>query len=64
MIVEFVDREDPMVRALLDAKGERYDDYDRHVFERCLSEAFETKARKVLGSGTRILYYAEPKAWG
>ena len=64
VIVEFVDREDPMVRALLDAKDERYDDYDRRVFERCLSEAFETKARKVLSSGTRILYYAEPKAWG
>ena len=51
VIVEFVDREDPMVRALLDAKAERYDDYDRHRFERHLSEAFETKARKVLELG-------------
>ena len=64
LIVEFVEREDAMVRALLDAKDERYDDYDRRVFERCLGEAFETKARKVLSSGTRILYYAEPKACG
>ena len=64
VVIEFVEREDPMVRALLDAGEERYADYDRRVFERCLEEAFETKARKVLSSGTRILYYAEPKACG
>ena len=64
VIVEFVERRDAMVRALLDAKEGRYDDYDRRAFERALSEAFETKARKVLSSGTRILYYAEPKACG
>ena len=64
VVIEFVEREDPMVRALLDAREERYADYDRRVFERCLEEAFETKARKVLSSGTRILYYAEPKACG
>lgn len=64
VVIEFVEREDPMVRALLDAKEERYADYDRRVFERCLQEAFDTKARKVLSSGTRILYYAEPKACG
>ena len=64
VVIEFVEREDPMVRALLDAKEERYADYDRRVFERRLQEAFETKARKVLSSGTRILYYAEPKACG
>ena len=40
-----------MVRALLDAREERYADYDRRVFERCLQEAFETKARKVLRLG-------------
>ena len=63
VIVEFVEREDAMVRALLDARDERCDDYDRHAFERRLSEAFETKARKVLSSGARILYHLEPKAW-
>ena len=64
VVVEFVEREDPMVRALLRRKEERYADYDRLGFERCFGEAFETGARKVLGSGTRILYYGEPKACG
>ena len=64
VVVEFVEREDPMVRALLDRKEERYADYDRPGFERCFGEAFETRARKVLASGTRILYYGEPKACG
>ena len=64
VICEFVEREDPMVQALLNAKSERYPDYDRRVFERCWSEAFETRARMVLGSGRRILYYGEPKVCG
>lgn len=64
VVIEFVERADPMVRALLDARAEPCADYDRRVFERCLEEAFETKARKALGSGTRILYYAEPRTCG
>ena len=64
VICEFVEREDPMVQALLAAKEERYADYDRRVFERCWNEAFETRARTVLSTGSRILYYGEPKAPG
>ena len=64
VVVEFVEHEDPMVRALLGRKEEQYADYDRLGFERCWGEAFETRERKVLASGTRILYYGEPKARG
>ena len=62
VVVEFVGRDDPMVRALLRRKDEPYSDYDRTGFERCWSAAFETRRRQVLASGHRILYYGEPKS--
>jgi hypothetical protein len=62
LIVEFVDREDPMVQRLLRQKHEPYADYDRSHFERQLSSAFTVTARHQLGSGTRVLYAAERRA--
>ena len=64
VVVEFVERDDPMVRALLRHKDELYGDYDRTGFERCWGAAFDTKRRQVLASGHRILYYGEPKTCG
>ena len=63
LVVEFPTRTDPMVQALLEAKREGlHPDYERGVFERWLHEAFDVQQTEQLGSGTRIVYYATPKA--
>jgi len=63
VVVEFPGRNDPMVQALLATKREGlHPDYDRDVFERRLSAAFEVRRREELRSGTRVLYYATPKS--
>jgi hypothetical protein len=62
VVIEFVRREDPMVRRLLAAKAEgTHPDYDEAFFERVLGEAFQIDRREVLPSGTRVLYHAQPR---
>jgi hypothetical protein len=62
LVVEFADREDPMVRRLLAAKrAETHESYGREEFERALAAAFEVERREELGSGTRTLYLASPR---
>ena len=58
LVIEFILKEDPMVRTLLRNKPDHYDDYDLDVFERCLTASFEVIERESLESGTRILYFA------
>jgi SAM-dependent methyltransferase len=60
LIIEFVTREDPMVKALLRNKDDQYGDYHQDVFERELSARFAITRCQPLGSGTRIMYYAHP----
>jgi hypothetical protein len=60
LIIEFVTREDPMVKTLLRNKEDQYGDYHTEVFERELSARFSVAAREPLGSGTRIMYHARP----
>jgi SAM-dependent methyltransferase len=63
LLVEFPTREDPMVQKLLKPKRTGlHDDYEQEVFERCLDEAFDVRNTKRLSSGTRILYFATPRA--
>jgi SAM-dependent methyltransferase len=63
VVVEFAAREDPMVQRLLARKREGlHPDYEREFFERCLREAFKVRRSEELGSGTRFLYFATPKA--
>jgi SAM-dependent methyltransferase len=63
LVVEFPTREDPMVQKLLKPKrAGLHDDYAQEVFERCLSEAFDVRRKQRLSSGTRILYFATPRA--
>jgi ribosomal protein L11 methylase PrmA len=63
VVAEFPSREDPMVARLLSAKREGlHSDYERGHFERCLAERFHVRRTEVLGSGTRVLYYVEPRA--
>jgi hypothetical protein len=63
LVIEFPTREDPMVKRLLAGKREgEHTDYELGYFERTLAEAFDIEKRERLGSGTRVLYFARPKA--
>lgn len=62
LVIEFVTRDDSMVRTLLRNKRDDYDDYDTAHFERCLGDGFDVVRRLPLASGTRILYYCTPRS--
>jgi hypothetical protein len=63
LVIEFADRDDPMVSRLLAGKREEtHETYGRDQFERALAGGFELERREVLGSGTRTLYLAKPRA--
>ena len=62
LVIEFVTKEDPMVEVLLRDKEDLYEDYELEYFESCLGSLFDVKGREVVPSGTRILYFASPKA--
>jgi hypothetical protein len=63
LVIEFADRDDPMVQRLLAAKrAETHEDYGRDQFERALSEAFELERQEELSTDTRTLYRARPRA--
>ncbi|HSR67210.1 MAG TPA: methyltransferase [Acidobacteriota bacterium] len=59
LIIEFVSKEDPMAQALLRNKPDQYRDYNQALFEECLRKHFRLRHRRVLTSGTRVLYLAE-----
>jgi hypothetical protein len=63
LVIEFADRDDPMVSRLLAAKREEvHEGYGREAFERALNEGFEVERREQLAdSGTRTLYLAGPR---
>ena len=63
LVVEFADRDDPMVERLLAAKrAETHEGYGREGFEAALRKRFAVERREELGSGTRTLYLARPRA--
>jgi ribosomal protein L11 methylase PrmA len=60
LVIEFPDRDDPMVQRLLSGKVEKANpDYERETFERALGERFEIERTERLGS--RTLYEARPR---
>jgi hypothetical protein len=62
-VIEFADRDDPMVSRLLAAKREEvHEGYGSDEFERALGQGFEVERREQLDSGTRTLYLAAPRA--
>ena len=62
LVIEFADRDDPMVRRLLAAKrAEVHESYGRDEFEHALREDFQIARSEELGSGTRTLYLANPR---
>lgn len=58
LVIEFVAKDDPMVKKLLLNKHDQYDDYTLGHFERCLQQHFKIQKRYTLAAGTRTLYYA------
>jgi precorrin-6B methylase 2 len=60
LVIEFVTKEDAMVKTLLRNKVDHYTDYDMKNFEKHLNGYFKLIRREILESQTRILYYAEP----
>jgi SAM-dependent methyltransferase len=61
LVVEFVTKADPMVKILLKNKDDQYHDYELDNFERTLASRFTIVKQSALSSGTRYLYYAEPR---
>jgi hypothetical protein len=62
LVIEFVAKDDPMVRRLLRHKADIYDDYDREAFETRLQFTHAIARRCEIGDGRRVLYYAVPRA--
>ena len=61
VVIEFPDRDDPMVQRLLSGKAPTANpDYDRDAFERALGERFDVDRTERLG--TRTLYEVHPRA--
>lgn len=61
LVIEFVEKSDPMVKRLLANKIDNYDDYERGYFERCLGELFNVEKSQALQGGTRTLYYCSTR---
>ena len=61
VVVEWVSKDDPMVKRLLRNKDDQYDDYDLAVLESSLERHFRTVDRQELESGTRVLYHARER---
>ncbi|MBS0266163.1 MAG: class I SAM-dependent methyltransferase [Planctomycetes bacterium] len=61
LVIEFVDRHDPMVQQMLRNRRDQSADYTPELFERWLREYFDVLRQEPLESGSRTLYYARPK---
>ena len=64
LVIEFVTKEDPMARRLLQNKQDDDTDYDLPHFEKYLCEFFHIDRRQPLTSGVRTLYFAAPRTSG
>lgn len=61
LVIEFVTREDSMVRTLLTNRVDQYADYSEEEFEKQLRLRFDIHQRERLTGGTRILYHARKR---
>jgi len=62
LIIEYVTKDDPMVKVLLQNKEDNFSDYNQDHFENSLKAFFDINTSQSLESGTRIIYFATPKA--
>jgi len=58
LVIEFVNKQDPMVETLLRNKEDKYTDYDAAVLEESLAKSFDVQRTETLEGQTRTLYYA------
>lgn len=61
LIIEFITKDDPMVKKLLRNKPDIYRDYELEIFEKLLADRFEVLRTESYHSGTRKLFYARPR---
>ena len=64
MVVEFVAPEDASVQRLRRNRDTLDFGYTQQRFEACISEHFVIASQELLQSGTRTMYYAQPKQTG
>jgi SAM-dependent methyltransferase len=62
VIIEFVERDDPMVVKLLTNRNETYEDYDREAFEAAARERFDIEDVQPLKGGLRRIYSLSPRS--
>ena len=62
LIIEFVTREDAMVKRLLQTKEDIFDDYNLQSFETSIGRRFQIIDQLRLPGGTRVLYFLRPAA--
>jgi SAM-dependent methyltransferase len=62
LVIEFVTKDDAMVKTLLRNKDDQYTDYEQAHFEARLGARFEILRQETIQSGTRTLYFARPRA--
>lgn len=60
LVIEFINKDDPMVKKLLRNKDDQYFDYDVRNFENYLRDNYFIRRIESLESGTRKLYFADP----
>ncbi len=61
VVIEFVGRDDEMVKALLANREDQYDDYHPENFRALLAARFDIRAEEPLKGGRRQIYFAEPQ---
>lgn len=60
-VVEFVPKDDPMVKRLLLTKRDVYPDYTQDYFEACLNDHFRIKEAVHIKDSKRVLYSVGPR---
>jgi SAM-dependent methyltransferase len=61
LVIEFVDRHDPMVQTLLRNREDQFVDYEHDFFKQCLAARFDVARREGLSNQTRTLYFARAR---
>ena len=61
-VVEFVEKDDPMVQRLLATRQDVFDDYTIASFARHLARHFRLVRQERSARGTRVLFHVAPRA--
>ncbi len=61
LVIEFVTKDDAMVKKLLQNKDDIYHDYEIDSFEESLGKRFNIVEKQSFHGGTRALYFASPR---